>query len=82
VVISSKQENVLTTMHAATERGQLNRFIHSNLKEGKIIMLLVVEVAAFCSGAVEQVNKNLERSCKYYDTTLAFEFSNQDMTSN
>jgi hypothetical protein len=63
MVISSKPENVLTTMHAVTERGKLIRFIHSNLKEGKIIMLLVVEVAAFCSGDVEQVNKNLKKSC-------------------
>jgi hypothetical protein len=59
MVISSKPENVLTTMHTATERGQI-RCIHSNLKKGKIIMLLVVEVVAICSGAIQQVNNNLK----------------------
>jgi hypothetical protein len=61
MVISSKPENVLATMHAVTEKGQLNLFIHSNLKKGKIIMLLVVEVMAICSGAIQQVNNNLKQ---------------------
>jgi abortive infection bacteriophage resistance protein len=48
-------------MHAAIKRGELDRLIHSNLKKCKIIMLLVVEVVAFCGGAISQVNSNLKR---------------------
>jgi hypothetical protein len=60
MVISSKPENVLTTMHACTEMGHLNLFIDSNLKKGKIIVLLVVEVMAICSVAIQQVNNDLK----------------------
>jgi hypothetical protein len=59
-------------MHAAIKRGELDRLIHSNLKKCKIIMLLVVEVVAFCGGAISQVNSNLKRQKgkKYYITAF------------
>jgi hypothetical protein len=54
-------------------------------------MLLVVEVVAFCGGAIAQVNSNLKRqkeeSCSCisvtsYPTATQFESSNREITNN